>query len=112
MADVYTLGNVGGISKTLLWDGDIASIGNYTLNDSVNNYKMIVVEHYLLYQGVKYFQSLIIASIYTDPNNIYVVCHGNSSNDSSLDFYFSTDGMTLIVKESFGEIISKIYGIN
>lgn len=112
MADVYTLGTVGGITKTLLWDGDITSTGNYTLNDSANNYKMLVVEHYLLYQGVRYLQSLTIASIYTDPNNIYMVCHGNSNDGSSETFYFSTDGMTLIVKEALGETITKIYGIN
>ena len=112
MADVYTLGNVGGINKTLLWNGDITSMGTYTLNDSVNNYKMLVVEHYLLYQGIKFFQSLIITSIYTDPNNIYIVAHGIGNDSSHATFYFSTDSLNIVCNNVNGEYISKIYGIS
>ena len=109
----YNLGAVQtGFTKTVLWNGDITSKGTYTLNDSVNNYKMIIVEHYLLSGGVRYNQSMPICSIYTGSTDSYIVCHGNGNNSSYSFFYFSTDGLSITVPILTDEYISKIYGIN
>ena len=112
--DKYNLGVIqSGFSKTVLYDGaTITSEGTYALNDSVYNYKLIIVEHGYEYDSNNMgIQSNVIINIYND-NKAYMVCHGNSSSARITAFHFSVDGNNIITDEILGEFITKIVGIN
>ena len=67
--DKYNLGVIqSGFSKTVLYDGaTITSEGTYALNDSVYNYKLIIVEHGYEYDSNNMgIQSNVIINIYND----------------------------------------------
>ena len=111
--DKYNLGVIQtGISKTVLYDGNITSSGTFALSDSVYNYKLIIVEH--VYGGETnnmYRQSNVIIDIYND-NKAYMVCHGNSTGTYHTMFHFSVDGNNVITDDVNYEHITKIVGIN
>ena len=114
MSNKYNLGEVGGITKTELYNGNISSVGTYDLSDSVDNYKLIVIEHYLVNSGsVPYYRSETIAVSHKNINEQHIVCHGNDTVSSYVNFYFSSDGKQIIATTTGGNYhISKIYGIN
>ena len=110
--DKYNLGTVQqGISKTVLYDGNISSAGTYALSDSVYNYKLIIVEHCYGDGRKLYKQSNVIVGIYNDIYS-YMICHGNESYSNSSVFHFSNDGNNIVVDFDNGEHITKIIGIN
>ena len=110
--DKYNLGVIqSGFSKTVLYDNPITSAGTFALNDSVYNYKLIIVEHCSTRDNNRYKQSNVIVDIYND-NKAYIVCHGNSSNVNHTMFHFSVDGNNVITDQVSGECITKIVGIN
>ena len=112
MAKKYNLGNVGGISKTILYDTDITSAGSYPLNSSVDNFKMIIVEAYYAHEdGKKYHQGTAICTPLKYAK-AHMVTHGDSSMSCCSMFHFSKDGGSIIADYVYGEIITKIYGIN
>ena len=112
MADKYNLGTIQqGISKAVLYDGSITSTGTYALNDSVYNYKLIIVEHCYGDGSNKYKLSNVIVDIHNSISS-YLICHGNGSYDNSATFHFSNDGNNIVIDAYVGENITKIVGIN
>lgn len=109
MSNKYNLGAVQqGITKTVLWDnGAMVNVGNYTLNDSVFNYKIITIEHE--YQNT-YIAENVFTNLLPGDSKRYVVSHGNADVNACTIFSISSDGTIVNVIACSDETIVRIIG--